>query len=77
MVAQHWPLPSTLWYVDVNIALPEDAKDKISLFCNVPREAVVEEVDVEHSIYEVPLELHRAKDRSNDLQTTRPTRFEN
>ena len=42
-------------------SLPEDAKDKISLFCNVPREAVIEEVDVAHSIYEVPLELHRQK----------------
>ncbi len=42
-------------------SLPEDAKDKISLFCNVPREAVIEEVDVAHSIYEVPLELHSQK----------------
>lgn len=39
--------------------LPEEVKDKISLFCNVPREAVIEEADVKHSIYEVPLELHR------------------
>lgn len=38
--------------------LPEDVKDKISLFCNVVRKAVFEEVDVEHSIYEVPLKLH-------------------
>lgn len=38
--------------------LPEDVKEKISLFCNVPRNAVIEEVDVAHSIYEVPLELH-------------------
>lgn len=38
--------------------LSEDVKDKISLFCNVPRQAVIEEVDVAHSIYEVPLELH-------------------
>lgn len=39
-------------------SLPEDVKDKISLFCNVGRNAVIEEVDVEHSIYEVPLRLH-------------------
>lgn len=39
-------------------SLPEDVKDKISLFCNVNREAVIEEVDVEHSIYEVPIKLH-------------------
>jgi CTP synthase len=37
--------------------LAEDVKDKISLFCNVPRQAVIEEVDVEYSIYEVPLKL--------------------
>lgn len=39
-------------------SLPEDVKDKISLFCNVGRNAVIEEVDVEYSIYEVPLRLH-------------------
>jgi CTP synthase len=39
-------------------SLPEEVKDKISLFCNVPRQAVIEEVDVEYSIYEVPLKLH-------------------
>lgn len=37
--------------------LPEDVKAKISLFCNVSEEAVIEEVDVEHSIYEVPIKL--------------------
>jgi len=39
--------------------LEEGVKEKISLFCNVPRRAVIEEVDVTDSIYEVPLELHR------------------
>ncbi len=39
------------------MTLPDSVKDKISLFCNVNRRAVIEEVDVEHSIYEVPLEL--------------------
>lgn len=38
-------------------SLSEDVKDKISLFCNVSRRAVIEEVDVERSIYEVPLRL--------------------
>ena len=38
--------------------IPEEEKDKISLFCNVPRKAVIEELDVEFSIYEVPLKLH-------------------
>lgn len=39
-------------------SLPEEVKDKISLFCNVPREAVMEEVDVKNSIYEVPIRLN-------------------
>lgn len=39
-------------------SLSDEVKDKISLFCNVPRKAVIEEVDVEHSIYEVPVKLH-------------------
>lgn len=43
------------------MSLSEDVKDKISLFCNVPHEAVIEEVDVEHSIYEVPIKLHEQK----------------
>jgi CTP synthase len=38
--------------------LDREVKDKISLFCNVPKDAVIDEVDVEHSIYEVPLDLH-------------------
>jgi CTP synthase len=38
--------------------LDEEVKDKISLFCNVSRRAVIEEVDVKHSIYEVPIRLH-------------------
>lgn len=42
-------------------SLSDDVKDKISLFCNVKREAVIEEVDVEHSIYEVPIKLHEQK----------------
>lgn len=40
-------------------SLSEDIKDKISLFCSVPREAVMDEVDVKHSIYEVPISLHK------------------
>ncbi len=40
-------------------SLSEEIKAKISLFCNVPQEGVVDEPDVEHSIYEVPLALHR------------------
>ncbi len=40
-------------------SLSDDVKEKISLFCNVPRRAVIEEVDVELSIYEVPIKLHQ------------------
>ncbi|MBS0625362.1 MAG: CTP synthase [Verrucomicrobia bacterium] len=39
--------------------LGADLKAKISLFCNVREEAVIDEKDVEHSIYEVPTDLHR------------------
>ena len=38
-------------------AMDEDMQSKLSLFCNVPREAVIEERDVETTIYEVPLML--------------------
>ena len=45
--------------------LSKELRQKISLFCNVPYEAVIEEKDVEHSIYEVPLMLQR--ERMDDL----------
>lgn len=38
--------------------LSQEIKEKISLFCNVPIDGVIDETDVAHSIYEVPLELH-------------------
>jgi CTP synthase len=37
--------------------LGRDDADKIALFCNVERRAVIEEIDKEFSIYEVPLGL--------------------
>lgn len=37
--------------------LSDEVKDKISLFCNVPRKAVFDEPDVSFTIYEVPLNL--------------------
>ncbi len=37
--------------------LSRDDQEKIALFCNVPREAVIEERDKDFSIYEVPLSL--------------------
>jgi len=45
--------------------LDKELRQKISLFCNVPFEGVIEEKDVDHSIYEVPLMLQR--DRVDDL----------
>jgi CTP synthase len=39
--------------------LNKELRKKISLFCNVPYEAVIEEKDVDHSIYELPLVLQR------------------
>ncbi len=40
-------------------SIKQDLRQKISLFCNVPFQAVIEEKDVDHSIYEVPLILQR------------------
>jgi CTP synthase len=39
--------------------LSDDIKAKISLFCSVPQEAVIDEKDVAVSVYEVPVDLHR------------------
>ena len=39
--------------------LGNDLREKLSLFCNVPVKAVIEERNVESSIYEVPLMLQR------------------
>jgi CTP synthase len=39
-------------------SLSQDIKRKISLFCNISQDAVFDEVDVETSIYEVPIKLH-------------------
>jgi CTP synthase len=59
--------------------LPREAKEKIALFCNVRRDAVIEAVDVKN-IYEVPLAFHRQ--RLDDLvlamlgRKARPPRLE-
>ena len=55
--------------------IDEEMRKKISLFCNVPLEGVIEEIDVDHSIYEVPLMLQREKMdelvcRELDLETS-------
>src|SRR5437879_2889288 len=41
--------------------LDKEVRQKISLYCNVTYEAVIEEKDVDHSIYEVPLMLQRER----------------
>jgi CTP synthase len=41
--------------------LDEEVRQKLSLFCNVPLEAVVEARDVDHTIYEMPLMLQSEK----------------
>ncbi|HEX4696857.1 MAG TPA: CTP synthase [Candidatus Udaeobacter sp.] len=38
--------------------LDHDVRRKLSMFCSVSEKAVIEELDVEHTIYEVPLTLH-------------------
>ncbi|MBI5774498.1 MAG: CTP synthase [Verrucomicrobia bacterium] len=45
--------------------IDKDVRQKISMFCNVPYEAVIEAKDVDHSIYEMPLMLQR--ERMDDL----------
>jgi CTP synthase len=39
--------------------IDREIREKLSLFCNVPAKAVIEEMDVESSIYELPLALQR------------------
>ncbi len=41
------------------VPMQQEHREKISLFCNVRKEAVFEEKDVDYSIYEVPMLLHR------------------
>src|SRR6478752_4810364 len=38
-----------------------DVRQKLSMFCNVPLDAVVEARDVPHTIYEMPLMLHKER----------------
>ncbi|MEK7781659.1 MAG: CTP synthase, partial [Verrucomicrobiota bacterium] len=45
--------------------LDKDLRQKISLHCSVPIEAVIEVKDVDHSIYELPLVLQR--ERADEL----------
>jgi CTP synthase len=48
--------------------ITEEIREKLSLFCSVPTEAVIEEMDVAHSIYELP---HMLKKEGLDTLVTR------
>ncbi len=41
--------------------LDTEMRRKISMFCNVPQNAVIQAMDMEHSIYELPLELRKER----------------
>jgi CTP synthase len=43
------------------VTLGDDVRAKISLFCNVPKEMVIEEKDVDFSIYQIPQMLAEQK----------------
>lgn len=45
--------------------LPNEEREKIALFCNLPKESVIEERDKDFSIYEVPISL--LDDRLDEL----------
>ena len=44
--------------VRTEVPLGPDQREKLSLYCSVERKAVIEERDVEKTVYEVPLMLH-------------------
>ena len=43
------------------VSLNQEVKDKLSMFCNIEKQCVVEECDLRSSIYELPLVLHEEK----------------
>lgn len=45
----------------MDVPLDEESRRKISLFCNVPANCVIEAPDVQHTVYEVPAILHQQK----------------
>ncbi len=47
----------TSWFVACEHSISREDREKIALFCNVPSNAVIEEKDMDFSIYEVPLSL--------------------
>lgn len=55
---QNYGIQPDVVMVRAETPLPQDARDKIALFCNVRPEAVIEAVDVPN-IYQIPLVFHR------------------
>ncbi len=43
------------------VELSEEMRAKIGLFCNMSKDAVIEEKDVDFSIYEIPMVLHQQR----------------
>ncbi|MHC4600906.1 MAG: CTP synthase [Planctomycetota bacterium] len=42
------------------LPITSEIRDKVSLFCNVEKDSVIEEKDLDDTIYELPLVLHRS-----------------
>jgi CTP synthase len=55
---QNYGIQPDIVMVRAEQPLPQDARDKIALFCNVPPDSVIEAVDVPN-IYQIPLVFHR------------------
>lgn len=55
------------------VPLEKEHFKKLSLFCNVPEDLVIEELDVQNTVYEVPIEL---ADRKLDVKTLDLLRLE-
>ena len=53
------------------VPMAEEHRRKLALFCNVPRDLVIEEQDVKHSIYEVPAELAAQQLDAKTLESLR------
>mgnify|MGYP002064317375 CR=1 FL=1 len=64
LCSAHYEQPLVLmdrWDSERALALVEEHRAKISLFCNVPKEAVITALDARDSIYDIPMMLHAEK----------------
>ena len=60
MLMEYGIMPDVL-ICRTEIKLSKDERSKIALFCNVDENSVIEALEVEHTIYEVPLAFSKAK----------------